>query len=79
VLGKVYAVIARRKGKIVSEELKEGTSFFSIHALLPVVESFGFAEGNVEYNTCYDCSRIRYSLVYPIFPNRDEKKDLGRC
>ncbi|CAG8540937.1 6028_t:CDS:2 [Paraglomus brasilianum] len=44
VLGKVYAVIARRKGKIVSEELKEGTSFFSIHALLPVVESFGFAE-----------------------------------
>ncbi|CAG8502756.1 5914_t:CDS:10 [Paraglomus occultum] len=44
VLGKVYAVVARRKGKIVSEELKEGTSFFSIHALLPVVESFGFAD-----------------------------------
>lgn len=45
VLGKVYGVIARRRGRIVSEEMKEGTSFFSIHAILPVVESFGFADG----------------------------------
>ncbi|KAG9307484.1 hypothetical protein G9A89_017314 [Geosiphon pyriformis] len=44
VLGKVYAVISRRRGRIVSEELKEGTPFFEIHALLPVVESFGFAD-----------------------------------
>ncbi|KAJ9117235.1 hypothetical protein QFC20_000380 [Naganishia adeliensis] len=44
VLGKVYAVVARRRGKIVSEEMKEGTSFFSIRAMLPVVESFGFAD-----------------------------------
>ncbi|KAF9978404.1 Cytoplasmic GTPase/eEF2-like protein (ribosomal biogenesis) [Actinomortierella ambigua] len=44
VLGKVYAVIARRKGKILHEEMKEGTPFFSIQALLPVVESFGFAD-----------------------------------
>jgi hypothetical protein len=45
VLGKVYAVVARRRGRIVSEEMKEGTSFFSIRAMLPVVESFGFADG----------------------------------
>jgi ribosome assembly protein 1 len=45
VLGKVYGVVARRRGRIVSEEMKEGTSFFTIHALLPVVESFGFADG----------------------------------
>ncbi|KAG8908436.1 Cytoplasmic GTPase/eEF2-like protein (ribosomal biogenesis) [Tulasnella sp. 403] len=44
VLGKVYGVVARRKGRIVSEEMKEGTSFFTIRALLPVVESFGFAD-----------------------------------
>lgn len=44
VLGKVYAVVARRRGRIVSEEMKEGTSFFTIRALLPVVESFGFAD-----------------------------------
>ncbi|KAL0960835.1 hypothetical protein HGRIS_005851 [Hohenbuehelia grisea] len=44
VLGKVYAVVARRRGRIVAEEMKEGTSFFTISALLPVVESFGFAD-----------------------------------
>lgn len=45
VLGKVYGVIARRRGRIVSEEMKEGTAFFTISSLLPVVESFGFADG----------------------------------
>ncbi|ORX86638.1 P-loop containing nucleoside triphosphate hydrolase protein [Basidiobolus meristosporus CBS 931.73] len=44
VLGKVYAVLSRRRGKILSEELKDGTPFFHIKALLPVVESFGFAD-----------------------------------
>lgn len=44
VLGKVYGVVARRRGQIVSEEMREGTSFFTISALLPVVESFGFAD-----------------------------------
>ena len=45
VLGKVYGVVARRRGRIVSEEMKEGTSFFTISALMPVVESFNFADG----------------------------------
>lgn len=45
VLGKVYAVVAKRRGRIVAEEMKEGTSFFNVTALLPVVESFGFADG----------------------------------
>ncbi|KDE05785.1 hypothetical protein MVLG_03876 [Microbotryum lychnidis-dioicae p1A1 Lamole] len=44
VLGKVYGVVSKRKGRIVSEEMKEGTAFFTIQALLPVVESFGFAD-----------------------------------
>ena len=45
VLGKVYGVVAKRRGRIVSEEMKEGTEFFTVRALLPVVESFGFADG----------------------------------
>lgn len=45
VLGKVYAVVSKRRGQIVAEEMREGTSFFTITALLPVVESFGFADG----------------------------------
>jgi ribosome assembly protein 1 len=45
VLGKVYGVVAKRRGRIVAEEMKEGTSFFTVSALLPVAESFGFADG----------------------------------
>ena len=45
VLGKVYGVVARRRGRIVAEEMKEGTTFFTVSALLPVVESFGFPDG----------------------------------
>ncbi|ETW81849.1 hypothetical protein HETIRDRAFT_173530 [Heterobasidion irregulare TC 32-1] len=44
VLGKVYGVVAKRRGRIVAEEMKEGTSFFTVQAMLPVVESFGFAD-----------------------------------
>ncbi|KAJ6119946.1 Ribosome assembly protein 1 [Penicillium sp. IBT 18751x] len=44
VLGRVYGVITRRRGRILSEIMKEGTPFFTILALLPVAESFGFAE-----------------------------------
>ncbi|KAJ3218680.1 Cytoplasmic GTPase/eEF2-like protein (ribosomal biogenesis) [Dinochytrium kinnereticum] len=44
VLGKVYAVLSRRRGRILSEEMREGTPFFQIKALLPVVESIGFAD-----------------------------------
>jgi ribosome assembly protein 1 len=45
VLGKVYGVVARRKGRIIAEEMKEGTTYFTVSSLLPVVESFGFADG----------------------------------
>ncbi|KAH7100377.1 P-loop containing nucleoside triphosphate hydrolase protein, partial [Auriculariales sp. MPI-PUGE-AT-0066] len=44
VLGKMYGVLARRRGKVISEEIKEGTAFFTVRAMLPVVESFGFAD-----------------------------------
>ncbi|KAL6721799.1 Cytoplasmic GTPase/eEF2-like protein (ribosomal biogenesis) [Lecanora helva] len=44
VLGRVYSVLSRRRGRILTEELKEGTPFYQISALLPVVESFGFSD-----------------------------------
>ena len=58
VLGKVYGVISKRRGRIVAEELKEGTSFFSISARLPVVESFGFADGTAFHPTRKDGYQI---------------------
>lgn len=44
VLGKVYATLSRRHGRILTESLKEGTPFYSIVSLLPVAESFGFSD-----------------------------------
>lgn len=44
VLGKVYGVVTRRRGRILTEEMREGTPFFVIHATIPVVEAFGFSE-----------------------------------
>jgi ribosome assembly protein 1 len=44
VLGRVYAVLTRRRGTIQSEALLEGTPYFTIHARLPVAESFGFSD-----------------------------------
>ncbi|KAJ3747032.1 translation elongation factor 2 [Lentinula detonsa] len=44
VIGRVYGVLSKRKGRVVAEEMNEGTSFFTITARLPVVESFGFAD-----------------------------------
>ncbi|EMG45652.1 hypothetical protein G210_4152 [Candida maltosa Xu316] len=44
VLGKVYAVVQKRGGAIISEEMKEGTPFFTIDARIPVIEAFGFSE-----------------------------------
>jgi ribosome assembly protein 1 len=44
VLGRVYGVLTRRRGRILSEAMNEGTPFFTILSLLPIVESFGFSE-----------------------------------
>ncbi|XP_074650773.1 elongation factor-like GTPase 1 [Tubulanus polymorphus] len=44
VLGKLYAVLGKRNGKVLHEDMKEGSNLFEIEAILPVVESFGFTE-----------------------------------
>lgn len=44
VLGRVYSVLTRRRGAILSESLLEGTPYFTILSTLPVAESFGFSD-----------------------------------
>ncbi|XP_029806402.1 elongation factor-like GTPase 1 isoform X1 [Suricata suricatta] len=44
VLGRVYAVLSKREGRVLQEEMKEGTDMFTVKAVLPVAESFGFAD-----------------------------------
>ena len=68
VLGKVYGVVAKRRGRIVSEEMKEGTSLFNVTALLPVVESFGFADGTIFCSQVMD--RLGAHFVLPDIRKR---------
>ncbi len=42
-LGNMYAVLGRRRGRVTSEDVLEGTPLFLLEAVIPVVESFGFA------------------------------------
>lgn len=44
VLGRVYGVVTRRRGRIVSETMQEGAPFFTVVARLPMAESFGFSD-----------------------------------
>ncbi|KAL2540982.1 Ribosomal protein S5/Elongation factor G/III/V family protein [Abeliophyllum distichum] len=43
-LGSMYAVLARRRARVIKEEMQEGSSLFTVHAYVPVAESFGFAD-----------------------------------
>ena len=43
-LGGTYAVLSRRRGRVLAEEMNEGTGAFTVAAHLPAAESFGLAE-----------------------------------
>ena len=49
-LGKVDGVLSRRRGKILSEDIKDGSTLFTVEASLPVVESFGFVDGKIAFS-----------------------------
>lgn len=40
--GVVYNVIHRFRGRVIQEEIQNGTNFFLIDALIPLVEGFEF-------------------------------------
>uniref|UniRef100_A0A6G1SAJ1 Elongation factor-like 1 n=1 Tax=Aceria tosichella TaxID=561515 RepID=A0A6G1SAJ1_9ACAR len=42
VLGKMYAVMARRHGRILHGDMREGSQTFEIQAFIPVIESLDF-------------------------------------
>ncbi len=44
VLGRLFAALGRRHGRVVGEEMVEGSSTFTVTAHLPVAESFQFAQ-----------------------------------
>ncbi|KAH7964774.1 hypothetical protein HPB49_001255 [Dermacentor silvarum] len=42
-VGKMYAVLGRRHGRVLGGDLREGSQMFEVTAVLPVVESMQFA------------------------------------
>ena len=42
--GKMYAVMGKRHGQILDEDMQEGSDMFNVTGILPVIESFGFSE-----------------------------------
>jgi len=43
-LGNLYAVLTKRRGEVLKEDIIDGTSLYILTATLPVSESFGFAQ-----------------------------------
>ena len=43
-LSAVYAVLGRRRARILREEMREGSDLFTVHAYMPAEASFGFAD-----------------------------------
>ncbi|CAH9079010.1 unnamed protein product [Cuscuta europaea] len=43
-LGAVYAVLARRRARVIKEEMQEGSPLFTVHAYVPVEQSIGFVD-----------------------------------
>jgi len=59
-LGKVYAVLGKRRVRVLDEGLRDGTSTFHIRSFLPLADSFGMAQdlrsaasGNVAFHMAY--------------------------
>jgi ribosome assembly protein 1 len=84
VLGKVYAVVQQRGGTIISEEMKEGTPFFTIIARIPVIEAFGFSEdirkktsGAASPQLVFDGFDVLDIDPYWVPHTEEELEDLG--
>ncbi|PQE33579.1 elongation factor 2 protein [Rutstroemia sp. NJR-2017a WRK4] len=84
VLGRVYDVLTRRRGRILSESLKEGTPFFTILSLLPVASSFGFSDeirkrtsGAASPQLIFQGFEILDEDPFWVPFTEEEKEDLG--
>jgi ribosome assembly protein 1 len=83
-LGKCYAVLSKRRAKVLSEDIIEGTEIWVIKATLPLVESYGFADdlrkktqGAASSSLLFDSWTILH--VDPFFvPTTDtEREEFG--
>lgn len=69
VIGKAYSVLARRRGKIIKEEVPEGQTSFVVFGFLPTAEAPGISQ------------EIRQELIkhqLSAFQNTNHKRCLAR-
>lgn len=60
-LGKVHAVLAQRKSKILSEDINEATNLFEVVSLMPVVESFSFCDQLRKFTSGMSSAQLQFS------------------
>lgn len=66
-LGSMYAVLSRRRARVLKEEMQEGSSLFTVHAYLPVAESFGFSDELTRW-TSGACSALLVLSHWEVIP-----------
>jgi len=74
VLGSIYDVILKRKGKITGDNIVVGTKLFDIYGYLPVFESFGFSDELRSETAGNVVPSLKFSHweVIDIFVNKDD-------
>ncbi|XP_023227441.1 elongation factor-like GTPase 1 [Centruroides sculpturatus] len=60
-LGKMYAVLGRRHGRILHSDMREGCQTFDITAVLPIAESFDFANEIRKQTSGMACPQLLFS------------------
>ncbi|KAG4067437.1 hypothetical protein HA402_009674 [Bradysia odoriphaga] len=61
VLGRMYAVIGRRHGRILSADLTQGSGTFTVMAVIPVIESLNFAQDIRKQTSGLACPQLTFS------------------
>lgn len=77
----MYAVLGKRNGRVLYEDLKEGTSIFNITALLPVAESFGLSDEIRKRTSGLASPQLKFShweVSFRIFSRLSKGERHGR-
>lgn len=61
VTGKMYAVIGRRHGVVLSADLTQGSGTFTVMAVIPVIESLNFAQDIRKQTSGLACPQLMFS------------------
>jgi ribosome assembly protein 1 len=84
VLGRVYPVLTRRHAHILSETLQEASNVYTITSLLPLHESFGFADeirkrtsGGASATMVFHGFEVLDEDPFWVPSTEEEREDLG--